>query len=134
MEKIDFKSSLQIIEECYENDPSNNEVIDRYLELKMDMISFSIHEWPYGILFGNNFATKEECELILEDIPLLYKLDRNKKHSEYINDYENKVKEYMIRLESEEDIDPILGCLEKGCYQGKPVSDEYIIKNFIKKE
>jgi hypothetical protein len=69
--------------------------VDIYLELKIRGIDYSIHEWPYGVLFGNDFASKYECKIILEELPFLYKLDRNKKYYEYINDYEGKVKEYM---------------------------------------
>jgi hypothetical protein len=97
-EKINYKTCLEIIKECYEIEPNNNDVIDIYLELEISWIAYSKHEWPSGILFGNDGATKEECNIILEEIPLLYKLDRNKKHFEYIKDYENKVREYMDRI------------------------------------
>ena len=93
---MDFKSSMEIIKECYEIDSENIEVIDIYLEKKLDWVDYSIHEWPSGILIGNDGATKEDCKyLLVELIPLINKLDRNKKYTEYIKDYENKIKEYM---------------------------------------
>ena len=98
-EKINYKSALEIINECYEIDPNNNEVIDLYLELEIEGIGFSRHEWPEGILFGNNFATKDECKILLESLVFINKLDRNKKYSEYIHDYENKIKEYMEKID-----------------------------------
>jgi hypothetical protein len=101
-EKINYKTDLEIIKECYEIEPNNNDVIEIYLELEICGIAYSKHEWPSGILFGSDGATKEECKIILEEIPLLYKLDRNKKHFEYIKDYENKVKEYMDRIKNSE--------------------------------
>ena len=101
-QKIDNKTDLEIIKECYEIDPNNNEVIEIYLELEIRGIDFSIHEWPHGILFGNNFATKDECKMILDEISFLYKLDKNKKYFEYIKEYENKVKEYMETKNNEE--------------------------------
>ncbi|GHV09531.1 hypothetical protein FACS189485_22230 [Spirochaetia bacterium] len=96
-EKISFKTSLQIIKECYTLDPNNTEVIEKYLEIEIRGINYSEHEWPYGILYSNNFATKDECKNILEEIPFIHKLDRNKKHEKYINEYENRVKEYMSK-------------------------------------
>lgn len=94
---MDCKGYFEIMRECYEIDPQNNEITDLYLEFKIEWISYSIHEWPSGILLGNDGATKEECIKLLEEVPFINKLDRNKKYSEYIKDYENKIKEYMER-------------------------------------
>ena len=93
--KLNYKSDIEIIKECYTIDPNNIEIIDLYLELEINRIDFSMHEWPYGILFGNSFATIDECKILLEKISFLNKLDRNKKYKEYINLYENRIKEYM---------------------------------------
>jgi len=99
-EKIwkNYKTSLEIIKECYEIDPDNEEVVDIYLKLVISVIDYSIHEWPCGILWGLDGATKEQCRIILKQIPLYHKLDSDKKFFEYINDYENKVKEYIGRF------------------------------------
>jgi len=96
-----YKSSNQIIRECYEIDPNNEEIIDLFLELELKWISYAIHEWtdefPY-ILIGNDGATIEECQKLLGEIPFLHKLDRNKKYFNYINDYENKIKRNIEKL------------------------------------
>jgi hypothetical protein len=97
-EKINYKSSLEIIDECYKINPNNHEVIDLYLELEIERVNFSLHEYPYGILFGNSFASKDECKILLGKVVFINKLDRNKKYSKYINDYEYKIKEYMRRI------------------------------------
>jgi hypothetical protein len=97
--KMDYKTNMEIIMECYELDPYNNEVVDLYLEKLIEKIDFSIHEWPSGILYGNAFATKEECKMLLERNKLIMKLDRNKKYEKYINEYENKIREYMEKTE-----------------------------------
>ena len=96
--KMDYKSSTQIINECYEIAPNNEDILDLYLELEIASISYSIHEWPSGILNGNDGATKDECKNLLDKIPFFHKLDRNKKYFEFINDFEDKLKEYMERL------------------------------------
>ena len=96
MKSMGYKSSNQIIRECYEIDPNNEEIIDLFLELELKWISYATHEWtdefPY-ILVGNDGATKEECKKLLENISFLHKLDRNKGYSKYINEYEKKIKQ-----------------------------------------
>jgi hypothetical protein len=95
--EINYASNLTLIRECYTLDPNSNEIIDLYLEIMIEKILFRIHEWPYGILIGNTFAEKDECKKLLEEIPLLNKLDRNKKYNELIMEYENIIKEYIGR-------------------------------------
>jgi hypothetical protein len=99
--KMDYKTDLQIIKEAYELEPDNNDIIDLYLEIMIQWISYAIHEYPSGILIANNGATKEQCEGLLAEIPLLNKLDRHKKYSEYIKDYEHKIKEDMKGYDNE---------------------------------
>jgi hypothetical protein len=96
--KMNYKTKFEIITECYDIEPNNNEVIELYLEILIEKIDFSIHEWPFGILYGNSFATKDECKILLEKTKLIKELDRNKEYSEYINSYENKIKEYMGKI------------------------------------
>jgi hypothetical protein len=93
--KINYVSNLSLIRECYEMEPDNTEIVDLYLEIIIEKILFRIHEWPYGILIGNTFAEKDECKKLLEEIPLLNKLDRNKKYSELIMEYESIINEYI---------------------------------------
>ena len=94
-EKMNYKTDYQIIKECYELEPNNNEIIELYLELEIEKINFSIHEWPYGILFGNSFATKEECKLLLEKVEFVKGLDQHQKYKQYISDYKSKILEYI---------------------------------------
>ena len=93
--KINYIGKLDLIMELYKLEPGNNEIIDLYLEIIIEKISFRIHEWPEGILIGNTFAEKEECKKLLEEIPLLNKLDRNKKYNKFIMEYENIINEYI---------------------------------------
>jgi hypothetical protein len=95
--KINYVSNLSLIRECYEMAPDNTEIIDLYLEIIIEKILFRIHEWPSGILIGNTFAEKDECKKLLEEIPLLNKLDRNKKYDKLIKEYEKILNEYINR-------------------------------------
>jgi hypothetical protein len=94
--KINYKTEIEIIKECYDLEPDNNEVTDLFLELMMNKLDFNMHEWPHYILFGNSVATKEECQILLDRIEFINKLDRNKKYSEYLHDCEDKIKNYLM--------------------------------------
>jgi hypothetical protein len=98
--KINFKSSLEIIKECYEIDGNNNEIIDLYLSMEIKGIKYALHEWPCGILIDSHGMTLEDCkEELLKEIPIIRKLDINRRYTDFIDDYENKLKEYIKRLE-----------------------------------
>ena len=90
-EKMKYTSDLEIIAECYAIDPSNDEVRDLYLKREIEIMDFSAHEWPTGILYGNHFASKDECKTLLEGIDFIHTLDKNKKYLRFIHDYKNKV-------------------------------------------
>ncbi|MDR1986632.1 MAG: hypothetical protein LBP88_06635 [Treponema sp.] len=95
--KINYVSNLSLIMECYKMEPDNSEIIDLYLEIIIEKILYRIHEWPDGILIGNRLAEKDECKKLLEEIPLLNKLDRNNEYNELIMEYENILNEYINR-------------------------------------
>jgi len=92
--KIDYKSKLDIIEECYSIDPDNVEIIELYLEIKIEKLNFIMHEYPNAILFGNY---SRECKVLLEEMLSLKKLDKNNKFNDYFNEYEKNILEYMNR-------------------------------------
>lgn len=94
-EKTNYVLGWDLIRECYKIEPDNNDVTDLYLEIMIDAMRFRIHEWPFGILIGNTFAAKDECRKLLEEIPLVRKLDRNQEYTGFIAEYENIVNEYI---------------------------------------
>jgi hypothetical protein len=96
-EKMDYRTEVEIVMECYDLEPDNNAVTDLLLELMVNELDFNMHEWPPYILFGNSAATKDECKILLDRTGLINKLDRNKKYSAYIRDCEDKIREYMER-------------------------------------
>jgi hypothetical protein len=44
LEKINYKTTLEIIKECYDLEPNNDGVTDMFLEVLIGKINFSIHE------------------------------------------------------------------------------------------
>ncbi len=98
--EIDYKSPFEIIKECYEIDPCNSEINETFLNIEIDFISFSQHEWPSGILNGMNGANLEECYEIKDELSLVKNLDKDKKYEKYINEYEVKLEIYIERLKN----------------------------------
>ena len=96
-EKINRVTEGEILEECYHLEPDNEVIQKMLLGLKISEIDYSIHEWPAGILYGHNGATIDECNIMLNELPLIKKLDKNNEHQELIQDFEDKMKEYMGR-------------------------------------
>ena len=88
--ELGYELRKELIEEFYELEPDNDEIIDVYLEFKIDMIKWALHHWP-DIIVG----TLEECKEMLEEIPFIHKLDRNKIYQEYISDFEIKLKKWL---------------------------------------
>ena len=97
-EKLNCVTGMEILKECYALEPDNEAIQDMLLKSFVEGISYSVHEWPAGILWGNNGATEEECNILLDEIPLIHKLDRKNEHSEFIKDYEDKINEYKKRF------------------------------------
>ena len=91
---LGWELRYEIIEKLYELEPNNNEVIDVYLMLKIDDIKFRLHHPPHIILYG-----LEDCKELLNEIPFIKNLDRNKIYHEYISEFENKLKKQMEKLE-----------------------------------
>jgi hypothetical protein len=99
-EEINYKTDLEIIKECYEIDGNNKEIIELYLSIEITRIIYALYESPCSILMDSNGMTLEDCKKeLLEEIPLIRKLDRNRKYTDFIDDYENKLNKYIKRLE-----------------------------------
>lgn len=62
--KLDWVSELGLYKKCYEIDPRNDEVRLLLLKTIVSWLEYSEHEWPSGILYGNNGATIEQCDEI----------------------------------------------------------------------
>lgn len=97
-EELGWVTDLSLFNKCYEIDPSNEEVRLLLLEKIVDWLQYSEHEWPSGILYGNNEATLAECSEISIEIERVLKLDKEFKYSEFIKQYVKKFTEYRGRI------------------------------------
>lgn len=96
--QIDFKTGYRLLKECYSLDPRNAEVQKDLLSIEIQWLDYCIHEYPTGILYGNNGATIDECQEILSKIEFVRKLDLEETHKKFINEVRVKVVEYLTRI------------------------------------
>ena len=61
-------------------------------------LDYIIHEWPMGILYGQDGATYEECQEILDAVEELRQLDNSDRYRLFTEDVESKVKKYRERI------------------------------------
>ncbi|OOF24065.1 hypothetical protein BZJ19_11880 [Salinivibrio proteolyticus] len=97
-EELNWISELNLYSKSYEIDPSNDEARLLLLKILVSWLEYSGHEWPSGILYGNDGATIEQCEEIGAEVERVLKLDKEHAHSEFIEQYVKKLSEYRSRL------------------------------------
>lgn len=96
-EQIDLKTDFGLLKECYLLDPNNIEIRKDLLNIQVQWLQYCIHEYPTGILYGNDGATTEECQEILSEIGFVREFDTKKIQEELLNDVQSKVLEYRDR-------------------------------------
>jgi hypothetical protein len=97
-EELNWVSELSLYNKSHELDPNNEEARLLLLKALVSWLEYSEHEWPSGILYGNNGATIEQCEEISAEVQRVLKLDKEFAHSEFIKQYIKKLSEYRARL------------------------------------
>ncbi|MDR2906207.1 MAG: hypothetical protein LBU73_09660 [Helicobacteraceae bacterium] len=94
--KLDYKIRGDLISERYRLDPNNDEVLRLYLYKLEDGIEDCFRDYPDRINYGYyNTAAKDQCDLIMNAIKYMRKVDKNNKYGEFLNTCENKLLEYM---------------------------------------
>jgi len=97
-QKIDNKSDHEILKECLKIDPTHIESRERLLNVQIRWFEYCEHEWPSGILYGTNGATKQQVEEILLELDQARSLDEDKKHKQFFDSFEKKIKIYIKRI------------------------------------
>ena len=93
--QIDFKSPLDLLKEAHALDKRSTDIQRTLLFCLVSGFEYSEHEWPTAILWGNNGATLEECEEIIDDLALARHLDAEGRFSKYFGSFEEKVRLYQ---------------------------------------
>ena len=97
-EQIKFKDKISLLKEAYAIDRNSSEVCEALLKSLLDYFCHASHEWPAGILWGNDGATLDQCNEIMSEVTLARELDRECAYALPIGEFESKFKQYQERL------------------------------------
>ncbi|MGF1723462.1 hypothetical protein [Photobacterium nomapromontoriensis] len=103
-EELGWLSELSLYNKSHEIDPENDEARLLLLKAIVSWLEYSEHEWPSGILYGNDGATIEQCDEISTEIQRVIKLDKEHTHSEFIKEYVKKLSNYRARLNKQSNL------------------------------
>jgi hypothetical protein len=98
-EELGWVTEMELYNKSYDIDPENNEVRILLLKAIISWLEYTAHEWPNGILYGNDGASIAECDEIYAEVQRVLQLDTEKIYSEFIQQYTEKLDIYRNRLE-----------------------------------
>ncbi|MBZ2164318.1 hypothetical protein [Alteromonas stellipolaris] len=97
-EELGGLCEIDFYRKCYEIDPTQSEASKLLLVSLLNWFSYCEHEWPSGILYGNNGATIEQCEEIRDEVQFALTLPVEAQDKEFIAGFLTKLSEYEARL------------------------------------
>lgn len=97
-EQIKFEDKISLLKTAYAIDRKSSEVRKALLKSLLDYFDYASHEWPDGILWGNDGATLDQCNEIMSEVTLARELDRECAYALSIDEFESKLKRYQERL------------------------------------
>jgi len=95
---FDWITEQQLLRRLLFFDPHDKWAKSRVKESIADWLRYTIHEWPWGILYGHNGATLPECREILDAVTELRSLDESSDYKELADEVELKTIQYCNRL------------------------------------
>lgn len=96
--QIGHQTGMQLAERLLALTPDDRQTQARVLAHLIEWFRYSEHEWPAGILYGNDGATALQCDEILLDVRRASTLDEACVYSVFLNQFESKVRQYIQRL------------------------------------
>lgn len=81
-QQLNWITELQLYEKAYQAEPSNQVYKNSYVAALVYCLEHCFHEWPTGILYGNDGANSEELSEILNSVNQLEHLDLAKKYQQ----------------------------------------------------
>ena len=97
-EELKWITDAQLLRRILSHDPRNEWAREEYMRSQLHWLDYCIHEWPSGILYGQDGANISECDEIIEAVEELRVMDRENKYSRLLNDVECKTRQYRERL------------------------------------
>ena len=99
-ERIGFLSESMLLRRALATCPQDEELNRLLLRSLLKWLSYCEHEWPLGILYGNNGATLAECEEIALEVSFGRELDSQGEHASFLDEFEIKLEQYQERLKA----------------------------------
>ncbi|MFZ2828573.1 hypothetical protein [Hydrogenophaga sp.] len=96
--QIGRQTGMQLAERLLALKPDDRQTQARVLAHLIEWFRYSEHEWPAGILYGNDGATALQCDEVLFEVRRARTLDEACVHSAFLNQFEEKVQQYIQRL------------------------------------
>ncbi|WP_373976030.1 hypothetical protein NT239_04460 [Chitinibacter sp. SCUT-21] len=94
------ETELSLFIKSYKINPENDEARLLLLNATIKWLKYTEHEWPSGILYGNDGATLEECNEIDRVVKQAVELDKELLHQAFIAEYQKKLSEYRSSLDN----------------------------------
>lgn len=99
--KLEHQTPGSLLKKLHAMQPDDDEVRLALLENHLDWLGFAGHEWPGAILYGMDAANLEQCGWIGEILAEARALDREGRHTEYLDQFGVWLTEYQARLRAE---------------------------------
>lgn len=96
--QLQHQTPAALLKKLHAMRPQDDQVRLAYLETRLDWLGFSGHEWPGGILYGMDAANLEQCGWIAEILAETRALDREGKHTGYLDQFEGWLAEWVQHL------------------------------------
>jgi len=96
--QVDWKTATQFASDLFAACPTDNEARLSLLSHLVEWLRYSIHEWPAGILYGKDGATLDQCQEIFDEVEYTIRLDEERAHAAFLEDFKAKLAEYARRL------------------------------------
>jgi hypothetical protein len=92
--KLGWATEWQLVDLYRTMCPSDQWALNRKKAILSRWLAYTIHEWPSGVLYGNDGASLEQCEEILEAVRELRSLDSESAFASLCSDVEEKINAY----------------------------------------
>jgi hypothetical protein len=96
--RLGWVSEHQLIDQYLGMCPDDSWALARKQETLSQWLRYTIHEWPSGVLYGNDGASIDECSEILAAVDDLRRIDQERRFTDLCDRVESLTRMYRDRL------------------------------------
>ncbi len=85
--QLDWITEFQLFELAHKAEPENEQYKHAYIQSIVKWLEHCFHEWPHGVLYGNDGANQEQLKEIWSSIEQLEFLDNRKVFKKNFEDW-----------------------------------------------